>query len=368
MVATASSSRASKARTASNEASSQQIVSSMEQDVNASLNDSILNASPADMSHVGRAYHRKRNVTIIVDSPADFAPAVVERLGVRVIPFSYVTPEGEFLDDLWKSREPHDFYEFMRKNPDVRITTAAVTPGRYMEVFREEAQQGLPILYLGFTGGLSSSIDAARQAAEAVMAENPDIQIYVLDNLCPSMAAQLLAIEVVRQAAEGFTAEELYYWAQDARYFVQGYFTLDSLNWLSLGGRIPPAAANVGGKLDIKPELTYDRTGALQLCGMCRGRKKALRAIIQDFKDNYVHDPALPIAIASADAEKDAAWLEAQIRREKGCEDVVIMRSSISPVIGSHVGPGMVAVAFWGKDRREKLSLTDRIARKVRGK
>lgn len=341
----------------------------MEQDVISSTTSASIDAhnAPVDVTNVGRAYHRKRNCKIIVDSPGDFAPAVIQRLGVTVIPFSYVTPEGEFVDDLWESRDPHEFYEFMRKNPDTRITTAAVTPGRYMEIFKEEAADGLPILYLGFTGGLSSSIDSARQAAEAVMAEQPETKIYVLDNLCPSMAAQLLAIEVVRQAAEGLTAEELYYWAKDARYFVQGYFTLDSLHWLALGGRIPATAANVGGKLDIKPELTYDRTGALSLRGMCRGRKKALRAILQDFRENYVHDPSLPIAIASADAEKDADWLEAQIRREKGCEDVVIMRSSISPVVGSHVGPGMVAVAFWGTDRREKLSLTDRIARKVRG-
>ena len=341
----------------------------MEQDVISSTTSTSIDAhnAPVDVTNVGRAYHRKRNCKIIVDSPGDFAPAVIQRLGVTVIPFSYVTPEGEFVDDLSESRDPHEFYEFMRKNPDTRITTAAVTPGRYMEIFKEEAAEGLPILYLGFTGGLSSSIDSARQAAEAVMAEQPDTKIYVLDNLCPSLAAQLLAIEVVRQAAEGLTAEELYYWAKDARYFVQGYFTLDSLHWLALGGRIPATAANVGGKLDIKPELTYDRTGALLLRGMCRGRKKALRAILQDFRENYVHDPSLPIAIASADADKDADWLEAQIRREKGCEDVVIMRSSISPVIGSHVGPGMVAVAFWGTDRREKLSITDRIARKVRG-
>ena len=283
--------------------------------------------APDDVSHVGRAYHRKRTCKIIVDSPADFAPAVADRLGVRVIPFSYVTPEGEFVDDMWATRDPHDFYEFMRKNPDLRITTAAVTPGRYMEVFEEEIAEGLPILYLGFTGGLSSSIDSARQAAEAVMASHPESKIYVLDNLCPSLAGQLLAIEVVRQAAEGLTPEELHCWAKDARYFVQGYFTLDSLHWLSLGGRIPPTAANVGGKLDIKPELTYDRTGALSLRGMCRGRKKALRAILQDFRENYGHDRMLPIGIASADAEKDADWLEAQIRKEKGCEDVVIMRA-----------------------------------------
>lgn len=340
----------------------------MEQDViNTSASITNDNA-PADVSNVGRAYHRKRNCKIIVDSPADFAPAVAKRLGVRVIPFTYVTPEGELVDDLWETRDPHEFYETMRKNPDMRITTAAVTPGRYMEIFEEELADGLPLLYLGFTGGLSSSIDSARQAADAVCAAHPEAQIFVLDNLCPSAAAMLLAIEVVRQAAEGFTAEELYYWAADARYFVQGYFTLDSLHWLAQGGRIPPAAANVGGKLDIKPELSYDRTGALTLRGMCRGRKKALRAIVQDFRENYVHDPLLPIAIASSDAEKDADWLEAQIRREKGCEDVVVIRSSLSPVIGSHVGPGMVCMAFWGTDRREKLSLTDRIARKVRGK
>ena len=324
-------------------------------------------SNPADVSNVGRAYHRKRTCKIIVDSPADFTPIVADLLGVRVIPFSYVTSDGEFVDDLWATRDPHEFYEFMRKNPDQRITTAAVTPGRYMEVFEEEIAEGLPLLYLGFTGGLSSSIDSARQAAKAVEEAHPDSKIYVLDNLCPSLAGQLLAIEVVRQAAEGLTPEELYAWAEDARYFVQGYFTLDSLHWLGLGGRIPPAAANVGGKLDIKPELTYDRTGALSLRGMCRGRKKALRAILQDFRENYAHESMLPIAIASADAEKDADWLEGQIRKDKGCEDVVIIRSSISPVIGSHVGPGMVAVAFWGTDRREKLSLTDRIARKVRG-
>ena len=124
----------------------------------------------------------------------------------------------------------------------------------------------------------------------------------------------------------------------------------------------------MGGKLDIKPELSYDLNGALTLRGMCRGRKKALRAIIQDFRDNYAHDPSLPLAIVSTDAEKDADWLEHEIRKERGCEDVTVIRSSVSPILGTHVGPGMVALVFWGTDRREKLSLTDRIAKRVRGR
>ena len=74
------------------------------------------------------------------------------------------------------------------------------------------------------------------------------------------------------------------------------------------------------------------------------------------------------MGIISADAEKDADWLEGAIRKEKGCEDLVIIRSSVGPILGSHVGPGMVAVVFWGVDRRKKVSLTDRIAQRVRSR
>ena len=322
--------------------------------------------APVDVRSVGRAYHQKRQVKIIVDSTADYAPGVAEQLGVEVIPFTYVGPDGEHVDDLWATSDPHEFYEGMRKNPHVRYTTSAVTPGRYLEVFERAAEEGLPTIYMGLTAGLSSSIYAAEQAAQMVRDSHPDFEIYVLDTRCDSAAGELLAIEVVRQASNGLSAEELYAWASDARYFVQGYFTLDSFDALAAGGRIPPAAANVGGKLDIKPELSYDLNGALTLRGMCRGRKKALRAIIQDFRENYAHDSSLPLAIVSTDAEKDADWLEREVRKEKGCEDITVIRSQVSPILGSHVGPGMVALVFWGTDRREKVSLTDRIARKVK--
>ncbi|MGN0075408.1 MAG: DegV family protein [Parafannyhessea sp.] len=321
---------------------------------------------PAGVQSAGRAYHQRRNVRIIVDSTSDFAPGVVEQLGVEVIPFSYVGPDGEHVDDMWRTSDPHEFYEYMRKHPDVHFKTAAVTPGKYYEFFKRAAEEGTPTMYMGLSEGLSSSINAARQAAEMVKKEYPDFEIYVLDNKCDSAAGELLAIEVVRQAANGLSAKELYDWACDARYFVHGYFTLDSFDALAAGGRIPPAAANVGGKLDIKPELSYDTNGALTLRGMCRGRKKALRAILQDFRDNYAHDTTLPLAIVSTDAQKDADWLEKEVRKEKGCEDVAIIHSTVSPILGSHVGPGMVALVFWGTDRREKMSLTDRIARKVR--
>ena len=88
---------------------------------------------PTDVKRVGRAYHQRRNVRFIVDSTADYAPGVTDALGVEVIPFTYMTPEGEQVDDLWATSDPHEFYEAMRKNPTVHYTTSAVTPGRYYE-------------------------------------------------------------------------------------------------------------------------------------------------------------------------------------------------------------------------------------------
>ena len=313
--------------------------------------------------------HNRAACRIIVDSCGDFAPEVARALGVEVISFPFVMDDGEHLDDLWQSMTPHEFYERMRKGE--RATTSAITPGHYMEVFEAAAKEGTPTVYLSFTRGLSSSVDAARQAAELVRADHPGFELYVVDNLCPSAAAELLAIEAVRQAGRGLTARELVEWAEEARYYIQGFFTLESFDALARGGRIPPAAAQVGGKLDIKPELSYDLNGALTLRGMCRGRKKALRAILADFKACYLGpeagDEPLPIGVVSADAEKDARWLADQVRKEPGCANVPIIFSSVSPVIGAHVGPGMVALVCWGKDRRESLSFTDRIARKVRG-
>ena len=336
----------------------------------APLTEGVDNAQASqDAARLGRAYHRKSNVRIIVDSCADFAPEVAEALGVEVVHFTYVMDGQEHPDDLWQTMSAKEFYDRMRAGEVA--TTSAVTPGRYLEVFERAAEEGTPTVYLAFTRGLSSSVDAARQAADMVREAHPEFQIHVVDNVCPSAAAELLAIEAVRQVANGLTATELVAWAEEARYYVHGYFTLDSFDALARGGRIPPAAATVGGKLDIKPELSYDTNGALPLRGMCRGRKKALRAIIADFRANYLGaeggDEKLPMAIVSADAEKDALWLADQIRKEPGCADVPIIYSSVGPVIGAHVGPGMVALLFWGKDRRESLSFTDRIARKVRG-
>ena len=306
--------------------------------------------------------HRCR---IVVDTCADLTPEIAASLDVDILGFPYILDGVEHTDDIWTSITPAEFYDQIRSG--VKASTSAISIGRYLEYFTQCAEEGTPTVYLCFTSALSSSYDSAVTASEQVRAQYPDFELYVVDNALPCACGELLALEAVRQRAAGLTAKQLAAWADEAKTYVHGYFTLDSLDSLAAGGRIPPAAAQLSSKLDIKPELSFDLAGSLSLIGVNRGRKKALKSLIKSFKENYVLDPTMPMTIVSADAEKDADWVEAAVRKEEGCANVTIIRGAVGPTIGAHVGPGMVALIFWGRNRAEKISLTDRIAKKVRG-
>lgn len=314
--------------------------------------------APVSTDHAGMC-------RIVIDTCADLTPEVAATLDVDILGFPYILDGEEFTDDIWTTITPKEFYDKLRSGS--KASTSAVSLGRYIEFFTMCAEEGTPTVYLCFTSALSSSYNSACRAAEQVRSQFPEFELYVVDNALPCSCGELLAMEAVRQRAAGLAARQLADWANEAKTYVHGYFTLESLDALAAGGRIPPAAASLSSKLDIKPELSFDLSGSLSLIGVNRGRKKALKSLIKSFKENYVLDPALPLAIVSSDAEKDADWLEAAVRKEPGCEDLTILRGSVGPTIGAHVGPGMVAIIFWGGNRAEKISLTDRIANRVRG-
>lgn len=301
---------------------------------------------------------------IVIDTCADLTPEVAATLDVDILGFPYILDGREYTDDIWTSITPKAFYDKLRAGS--KASTSAVSLGRYLEFFSQCAEEGTPTVYLCFTSALSSSYDSACSAAEEVRRTHPEFEIYVVDNALPCACGELLALEAVRQRAAGLNARQLAEWADEAKTYVHGYFTLDSLDSLAAGGRIPPAAAQLSSKLDVKPSLSFDLAGSLTLTGVNRGRKKALKALVKAFKEEHVPDPSMPMTIVSSDAEKDADWLESAIRKEDGCANLTILRGSVGPTIGAHVGPGMVAVIFWGEDRKNKISLSDRIAKKVR--
>lgn len=291
---------------------------------------------------------------IVIDSCSDVGLDLARSLGVDVIEFPYVIGGEEHWDDLWQETTSRAFYDRMRSGE--RASTSAIPTGVFVEIFEQFAREGIPTLYLSFTAGLSSSVHDAETAAAQVRCAHPSFELSVLDNRAPSLTALLLAEQAVKMRDEGVAMADIADWADEACNRIHGYFTLESLKWLAAGGRIPKAAASVSSLLNVKPNLTYDLDGSLTLMGISRGRKKALRTVADQLEAYWGGDASLPLGIVDADCRDDGDALEALVRaffEGRGIACPQIIRFELDPTIGAHVGPGMVALAFWGTDRRE---------------
>jgi DegV family protein with EDD domain len=307
---------------------------------------------------------RNRKCKLIIDSCCDLPADLVESCDVEVMPFTYIMDDGEHLDDLWTSMTPHEFYERMRKGE--HPSTAQVPYGAIHGALTRIAQSGVPAVFICFSSCLSGTFESILSIWNDVRVDYPQAELYLVDSKLASAAEGLLVMEAVRQCDRGLTAAELAAWVEEARYYVHGFFTLASLETLRRGGRIPDMAAVAGAKLDIKPILTFDLDGRLTLFGAARGRKKSIKQLLQIFHDRFQESSPRTVIVASADAEKEQKNIAEQLL--KAPEKPAILQMSIGPVIGSHVGPDMIAIVFWGTDRRESTSLTDRIAKAVAGR
>ncbi|MGI6221004.1 MAG: DegV family protein [Coriobacteriales bacterium] len=297
---------------------------------------------------------------LVIDSACDLPHEVVESLGVDMMLFPYEMNDGEHIDDFGQSMSSEDFYGRLI---DGDVSRTAQIPIPVMtEKFRHAAETKTPTVFLCLSSGLTGTYDTMCRVADEVREEFPEAEIYVVDTLLASIAEGFLVLEAVKQRNNGLTAAELAAWAEEARYYVHGYFTVDDLMYLRRGGRIPPIAAAAGSKLDIKPVLKFDLTGHLAIDGLVRGRKKSVKSVAKLLNENAIEPDRAQIVFGNAVCEKDMRSLEGMYSGPKA----LFVETSIGPVIGSHVGPGMVAASFWGPDRRKEASFGDRIAKNVK--
>lgn len=306
---------------------------------------------------------RNRKCNIVADSCCDLPRDLFDLLDIQLLKFSYFLEDGEHLDDMFSTITPHQFYERLRKGEQAQ--TAQVAYATLLEMCEQAAAEPLPTVFLCFTSGLSGTYEALAKACEETLNKHPEAEIYAVDTLLPSVAEGLLVWEAVRQADRGMTAAELVAWVEEARFFVNGYFTLPDLESLRRGGRVPDVAALAGSKLDLKPILSFDTTGHLTLHAVTRGHKKAVKQLLQIFNERLRPDVSRVVILASADNPKELKQMEEQILKERAADPPVLVTASVGPVIGAHVGPDMLAIVFWGPDRRLELSLPERIAQAV---
>ena len=300
---------------------------------------------------------------LIIDSCCDLPFEVVDREGVELIEFPYIMEDGEHADDLYRSTTAHEFFQAMRDG--AQPSTAQVPVPVYQDAFTRAVESGVPTVCLVFSSGLSGSYDAAALVHSQIMEEHPDAELYLVDTRLASVAEALLVHEALRQREKGLSAKELARWAEEARFFVDAEFMVDDLESLRRGGRIPSSVAYAGAKLDVKPLLSIGADGKLSLCGVARGRKKGIKQLADYYAKRVADEGAVKyVVIGNADCPKDAERLKEALAKID--DSILFLESSIGPVIGSHVGPGMIAVVFWGSDKREELSVADRIARRVK--
>ena len=304
------------------------------------------------------------NCHLIIDSCCDLPADVVKREGVTLMKFPYIMDGGTFEDDLFQTTTAHDFYDAMRKG--AAPSTAQLSIPVLTEAFSAAAARGVPAVYLSFSSALSGSYDAAMLVRDQVLAEHPGFELHVVDTHLASVAEGLLVAEAISQRAKGLTAAELADWAAEARFCVNEEFMVEDLDALRRGGRIPASVAVAGAALDVKPLLNIAEDGSLSLVGVARGRKKGIKQLAEFYKKNVDASGPSHVALTGhADGPQDAGRLRELLLKED--PNLFVLECSIGPVIGSHVGPEMLAVVFWGADKRDNMSVADRIARKVKG-
>lgn len=284
---------------------------------------------------------------IITDSCCDIPHQVLEDKGIAFIPMFVEIDGQEYLDDLGKT---FDYTAFIQALKDKKMpTTSQINVGRYVEFFRPYCEQGTPVLYVGFTSGMSGSYSSAMQAVEILRDDFPDPQITVVDSLGASLGEGLLVLGAQRQQEQGKSVAEVAAWLEETKMTVQSWVTVDDLMHLLAGGRISKTAATVGSLLSVKPIINVSAEGKLANVGKVRGRRRALETIIQETLTNLTSKTDQIVYIAYSGDDSDAKKVLDMLKEQMEITEEQIY--PLGPTIASHTGLGCVAIFTFGKDR-----------------
>lgn len=282
---------------------------------------------------------------IITDSCCDFPTPMYGQLGLTFVPLT-VEFRGNTFDDK-NDDTLKDMYQGLRAGEVAK--TSAVNPSRWSQAMEKALAAGKDVLVLAFSSGLSTTYQSAVIAAEELKDAYPDRKIQVIDTLCASMGQGLLVWYACKKRDEGLSLDEVAQWVLDNRLHLCHWFTVDDLMYLKRGGRISAATALVGTMLQIKPLLHVDDEGHLINMTKTRGRKAAIDAMVKKAQELGAGYENSTMFISHGDCLSDAEYLSRQLKEKCGVKDVVI--SYVGAVIGSHSGPGTLALFFLGSHR-----------------
>ena len=284
---------------------------------------------------------------IVTDSASDLTPELIEELNVSVLELktTLTKPDGSVIDGLTLNYS--DFYNALREK--CSAVTAAYSVGEVIEFVEPMLAAGIDVLMLAFSSGLSASYNSAKIAQEDLAQKYPGRKFLVLDTLCASLGEGLLVFHTVKYARAGHTIDETYDYAERTRFNLCHWFTVDDLFHLKRGGRISGATALLGTMLNIRPVLHVDDEGHLINMEKAKGRKNSMRALLEHMKSSAILPEEQTVFICQGDCKEDADELAGWVKETFGIKRVEI--GYTGRVIGSHSGPGTLALFFLGNKR-----------------
>ncbi|MBQ3133347.1 MAG: DegV family protein [Clostridia bacterium] len=254
----------------------------------------------------------------------------------------------EFTEGAADSMPLKEFYQYLRDGGSA--STMQMNAWQFCEAIEPLVAAGEDVLHIAFSGGLSGTYQSCVQGAVELREKYPDRRIEVVDSLCASMGEALLVTYALHNQQNGMSLDENLQWLEENKLNLAHWFTVDDLMFLHRGGRVSKSSAILGSLIGIKPILHVDDEGHLILVGKKRGRKasieelanRAINSCLGELKDQ-------PVFICHGDCEDDANTLADMLRERAGVENIVIQ--PIGTVIGSHSGPGTLAVFFMADKR-----------------
>ena len=288
------------------------------------------------------------NYTIVTDSSCDLPEALARELQLKVVPLSLMMEGKQYLNTT-DARGIANRALYDRLRAGAMAKTSAANSEDFYALFEPELEAGRDVLYIGFSSALSATFSVGANVAGEMMEKYPGRKVYAVDSLCASLGQGLFVYLLAKRRDAGADIDELRDYAENLKLSVCHWFTAEDLQFLRRGGRVSAAAAVIGSILSIKPVMHVDNEGRLIPVEKVRGRKASLRAIADHVEKSMLKRDDQIVFISHGDCEEDAKLIAGMVEERTGIKAKLI--DYVGPVIGSHSGPGTIAVFFLGKER-----------------
>lgn len=293
------------------------------------------------------------NYVLSCCSTADLSKEHFEEIDVRYICFHYQLDGVDYLDDLGQTMDFDEFYKKMADGADTK--TSQINADEFIDYFRPMLEDGKDILHVSLSSGISGVVNSANIARDVLSEEYPDRKIYIVDSLGASSGYGLIMQTLSELRAEGKSIDEVYEWVNEHRLNMNHWFFSTDLTFYIKGGRVSKTSGTIGQFLNICPLLNMDNLGRLIPRYKIRTKKKVYKATVDKMEEladgglDYSGKCYISMSACMDDAKEVARQIEERFPKLDG--KVVI--NNIGTTIGSHTGPGTVAVFFWGAKRED---------------